>query len=290
MKQRKRVDESNISEFIGQKFFSLTILDYVQRKDKKEPLKVKCLCDCGNECVKVFEKVRSGHTKSCGCRITVRKTEKDYSEFIGKKYNRLTILEYIGRAEDGHALVKCLCECGNIRINTIKDVTNGYVKSCGCLQKEITKKRVEIDGRIKEKLYTTYASMKAHCYNEKNNNYKNYGKRGIKICDEWLEDYSNFRSWALSNGYKDELSIDRIDVNGNYEPNNCRWATREEQNNNKRNTIYLTYNGETHNITEWAKIIGINRKVISSRYYSKLPIEKILYPDNLSNFNKGEKR
>lgn len=275
----KCVDESNINEYFGQKFGALTIIDYIPRTSKKERLKVKCLCDCGNECVRIFKEVRSGHTTTCGCRRT---RYKDYhDDFIGQKFNRLTIIGYDGITNDHKMLAKCKCDCGNIHIATLKDVKNGHIKSCGCLQKEIARNRFLIDNRTNERLYTIYVNMKARCYNVDSPNYKHYGGRGIIICKEWLNDYTTFKTWSLNNGYNDNLSIDRINVNGNYEPSNCRWTTQLVQGNNKRNTIRLTYNNQTHTITEWADILHINRSLIASRYYKNLPIEKILYQGKL---------
>lgn len=118
--------------------------------------------------------------------------------------------------------------------------------------------------------------MKDRCYNNNNKNYKNYGERGIKVCKEWKESFINFYKWAINNGYEENLTIDRIDVNGNYEPNNCRWLTIKQQQNNKRNNHILWYKNQKHNITKWASITGINRATIYSRLKYGWPIEKVL--------------
>ena len=280
----KCVDESNINEYFGQKFGALTIIDYVPRTSKKERLKVKCLCDCGNECIRIFKEVRSGHTTTCGCRMT--RFEDYHNSFIGQKYNKLTILGYEGVNKNQDAIAKCKCDCGNIHNIPLKHVINGIVKSCGCLQKEIARNRFIIDGRTTERLYNIYMNMKARCYNINNIDYKNYGGRGITICKEWLDDYTTFKKWSLENNYNDNLSIDRIDVNGNYEPNNCRWTTQIVQCNNRRNTIKITYNNQTHTITEWAEIFNIDRKLIASRYRRGLPLEKVFYQDKLKKIRK----
>ena len=114
-------------------------------------------------------------------------------------------------------------------------------------------------------LYLRYYHMKARCYNPNCKAYKNYGGRGIRICDEWLEDFMNFYNWAIENGYQDNLTIDRIDNNGNYEPSNCRWITDYEQRFNKRNNKILTIERETKTITEWAKLYNLNIHTIYSR-------------------------
>lgn len=118
----------------------------------------------------------------------------------------------------------------------------------------------------KKPWYNSYRSMMDRCYREKSPNYKNYGMRGIVVCEEW-KDIEQFEKWVEISGYKKGLTLDRIDVNGNYEPNNCRWATMKEQDNNRRNTIFIEFNEETHTISEWAKIKGINRSTLNNRYW-----------------------
>lgn len=133
----------------------------------------------------------------------------------------------------------------------------------------------------KSKLYGIWCNMRHRCLTPTHPLYKNYGARGITVCDEWL-DFNNFKSWALANGYKENedhktrCSIDRIDNNGNYEPNNCRWATAKEQTNNTRKNVSITYKGETHTLAEWADIKGIKYTSLMNRYYRKWDIKKML--------------
>lgn len=120
-------------------------------------------------------------------------------------------------------------------------------------------------------------TMKQRCYVKSSTSYKRYGAKGITVCDEWRNSFYTFRNWALANGYSDELTIDRIDSRGNYEPNNCRWATYKEQANNTSKNIKFTYNGETHTIPEWSDIVGINAMALRYRIvYAKWPLEKAL--------------
>jgi len=127
----------------------------------------------------------------------------------------------------------------------------------------------------KKPWYGSYRSMMDRCYREKNCNYNRYGARGIEVCEEW-HNIENFEKWVEENPYFEGATIDRIDVNGNYEPSNCRWSTMKKQCNNRSNTLYITYNGETHTISEWAEITGINRSTLNNRYYKGWTIESML--------------
>ena len=122
--------------------------------------------------------------------------------------------------------------------------------------------------------YNSYRSMMDRCYREKAPNYRHYGGRGISVCEDW-QDICEFEKWALSSGYKEGLTLDRIDVNGNYEPSNCRWATMKVQDNNRRNTIYIEHKGKIHTISEWADICGINRSTLNNRYCNGVRGEKL---------------
>jgi len=121
----------------------------------------------------------------------------------------------------------------------------------------------------KTRIYSIYKGMKDRCRYKTNDNYERYGGRGIRVCEEWLADYMNFYNWAINNGYKEGLTLDRIDPNKNYEPDNCRWATYKEQANNTRRNNYITYNNKTHTLTEWSEILGIKRSTLSNRIVTK---------------------
>jgi hypothetical protein len=127
----------------------------------------------------------------------------------------------------------------------------------------------------KKPWYGSYHSMMDRCYREKSCNYNRYGARGIRVCEEW-HNIENFEKWVEENPYFEGATLDRINVDGDYEPSNCRWATMKEQCNNRSNTLYITYNGETHTISEWAEITGINRSTLNNRYYKGWSIESML--------------
>lgn len=177
----------------------------------------------------------------------------------------------------------CKCDCGNTIVTVGYCLRSGDTKSCGCLLNENRGKSSKTHGMTKTRLYHVWLSMKERCYTSTCNTYKNYGGRGIKICDEWLGEngFVNFKEWSLANGYAEDLSIDRIDVNGNYEPSNCRWATRIQQANNKRNNVYITIDGEVHTLTEWCKILNVSRSTVTKRKGKGLPQELWFYKGRL---------
>lgn len=134
-------------------------------------------------------------------------------------------------------------------------------------------------GKSDDRLFTIWMNMKARCYRKTSKDYPNYGGRGIKICGEWTNSFQEFYDWAIKSGYSHELTIDRIDVNGNYEPSNCRWATREEQENNKRNSVYYEIDGVKHTVSEWAELYNMPKELVRTRVKRGMDIKKALtYP------------
>lgn len=184
-----------------------------------------------------------------------------YKDISGQKFGRLTTLYRLHNTK-GRTKWLCVCECGNFAEVCINELQNGDTKSCGCLHKEGNHKT---HNKRHTRLYSIWAEVKKRCYNHNYKQYQDYGGRGIAVCSEWKNDFQAFYDWSMANGYNNTLTIDRIDVNGNYEPNNCRWATPKQQARNKRNNIYFTYNGETHCLMEWCEILGLNFSTIYSR-------------------------
>ena len=154
-------------------------------------------------------------------------------EMVGERFGRLTVMGDSDKGDKCHRYVLCKCDCGNLTEVSISSLRSGLTKSCGCLHQEEFHKIVTKHGHYGERLYPVWKQMKQRCSNTRNKSYEWYGARGIKVCDEW-QDYGVFRSWALSSGYKEGLTIDRINGNGNYEPDNCRWITIQEQQKNRR--------------------------------------------------------
>ena len=176
----------------------------------------------------------------------------------GKRFGRLIVLDYYGISKKKQIFWKCICDCGNETIVKTADLNCGGKKSCGCYRREVGHSNYKYGART-NKLYHVWRGMKARCFNRNSPSYIHYGGRGITVCDEWANDFEAFSSWAMSNGYQENLSIDRIDVNGNYCPQNCRWATIEEQNNNKRSNFYITAKGKTQTLSQWCKEYNADR-------------------------------
>lgn len=188
-----------------------------------------------------------------------------YKDLSGMRFGRLTVEEQAGRSKDGRVLWRCSCDCGKEKITESTSLIRGITKSCGCLAIEPIKKISTKHGKSGERIYTIWREIKSRCNKTNDKSYKHYGGRGIKMCDEWYNSFDVFYDWATNNGYSENLTIDRIDNDGNYCPENCRWATVKEQSNNRRTNRNITYNGETHTVSEWATLFGKDYGTILAR-------------------------
>lgn len=203
----------------------------------------------------------------------------------GVPESRLTVIK-LEETKNWKPMWRCICSCKdhNEIVACGANLRNGNTLSCGCLQKEKTIKSKLTHGdarkRKQNRLYKIWSDMKERCSNSNNNAYKDYGGRGIIVCNEWEQSYEVFKEWAINNGYKSNLTIDRINVNGNYEPENCRWVTNKIQQNNRRNNRYIKYNGETKTLSEWAEYMGVNVHTLCSRINQQgMPIDEALTVD-----------
>ena len=170
----------------------------------------------------------------------------------------------------------CQCDCGNTIVVTTQELRNGDTRSCGCLKTELTKIRLTTHGKNRTHLHNVWKAMRKRCSNVNNKDYCRYGGRGIKVCDEWQNDFLSFERWAINNGYIEGLTIDRVNNDGNYEPNNCRWVTHKDQCNNRCNSICITHNNESHSLSEWADLLNIKYSTLYSRYKKGWDAERIL--------------
>lgn len=181
------------------------------------------------------------------------------ANLIGQKYNRLTVIARTTNNASGKSRWICLCDCGNIKEKPVTryDLTHGKVKTCGCLYKESNKYINRKHGHTGERIHRIWCSMRQRCYNPQSQGFINYGGRGIGICDEWKDSFQAFYDWAMTNGYADNLTIDRKDVNDNYSPENCRWVDMKTQQNNRNNNRMVLYCGFEYTASELAEFLGV---------------------------------
>ena len=195
---------------------------------------------------------------------------------IGQTYNRWTVKSF-SHKKNYHKFYNCECKCGNKGIIDLCSLKSGNSKSCGCLRNETTRKRATTHGMSQSRINRIYRNIKTRCFDTNTPIYEKYGAKGITVCEQWLGEngFKNFLSWSMENGYRDELTIDRIDGKGNYEPTNCRWVTPKVQANNISTNVVIEYNGTKHTVSEWSDITGINRRTIEERYKRGLPVEEV---------------
>lgn len=182
---------------------------------------------------------------------------------VGDKFGRLTVIESKGSIK-GHLVWLCQCDCGKYSTVRGSALKSGTTLSCGCFNHD----KKTIHGLSRTRLFKCWDGMMRRVSYEKGRAYKDYGGRGITVCDEW-KDFLTFREWALNRGYSDSLTLDRINVNGNYEPTNCRWITMKDQQNNRRSNHYITYKGKTMTLMQWSEELGISHKLLSDRITSR---------------------
>ena len=201
----------------------------------------------------------------------------------GERFGRLVIIKetepkiFKTRKE---RQVLCRCDCGNTKTVSLYQLRTGRIISCGCYRKECAsytgKSCLKYNKETtRTRLYGIWQGMKCRCATKTSGSYERYGAKGVSVCDEWKKDFTSFYNWALSNGYSDELTIDRIDYDGDYEPSNCRWADWIVQGNNRSSNVNVIYAGETHTVSEWSRILSIRMGTIYSRRKKGWSFEKI---------------
>lgn len=181
------------------------------------------------------------------------------------------------------------CVCGVIKLYTFRDIKYGHVRSCGCFLKRVAGNQSATHRNSNTPLYNTWTMMKGRCYNKNNKSYFRYGGKGIGVCDEWRHSYETFRDWALSNGWKLRLQIDRRDNSKGYSPENCRIVTCKVNSRNRGSNIHITHNGETKILVEWVEFYGLNYSRTMQRYRRGLRGYELFSQEKIPNAKKGWK-
>lgn len=248
----KRIDITN------QRFGKLLVIRPCP--EMGSPLKWECECDCGNHIFTTGQKLRFGVTKSCGCYKSECTRKRNIKDLTGQRFGKLVVLEK-SHIENHRVYWLCQCDCGNTTIVSSLDLTNGNTKSCKC-------KRNTLNGESRSNLYHRWMQMHMRC-RENDPSHKHYYDRGIHVCNEWNghDGFLNFKKWALSNGYKKELTIDRIDNDKGYSPDNCRWVSMYTQNNNRTDNHYVVIDGEKKTLSQWSEEFGLSYSAVKGRVH-----------------------
>ena len=191
-----------------------------------------------------------------------------FHDLTGQRFGRLVVIGLDDRGTR-KKYFNCLCDCGNVKSVRSDSLLAGLIRSCGCLKKEQDAINLNAGERHKQsgtRLYLIWQGMKGRCYNPHDARYHRYGGRGLTVCEEWKNDFPAFYNWAISNGYAEDLTIDRIDNDKGYSPDNCRWATQKEQSRNRASNIKITIGNATKTLTEWCEIFDLDSRTICARH------------------------
>lgn len=291
---------ANRISLVGEKFGKLTVVGLDEEKSQNGKLIWRCVCECGNNLSISGSNLKSGHTKTCGCSKRNRHA-RNFRDLTGMRFGRLTVLRE-SEIESRKIYWECVCDCGNNAVILGDSLKQGHARSCGCLAEEIKKnKSKEVEkttssvtrkprankthGLSKNRIYREYQSMiqrcspKYHCRNS-------YYDKGIGVCEEWTGKggFENFCDWSMSNGYAENLSLDRKDNSKGYSPDNCRWTTMKIQQNNKDNNVYIEYLGETKTMRQWCDYLGLNYGMVKARRRYGWEVPKLFEPPHKNQY------
>lgn len=256
-------------EMIGKRFTRLVVVEEVE-KNKHGHRMFRCICDCGKETIVSGNDLRRNKIKSCGClQKDNRHQNRRVLDLVGKRFGRLVVIKEAENNKFNQRRYLCKCDCGNEVVVIATRLNQNLTRSCGCLSKDTTTERNYTHKGSKERLYMIWCAMKARCYNLNNREYENYGGRGIQVCNEWL-DYSKFREFMLLHGYdsnapRGKYTIDRIDNDGDYCPENCRVIPIQQQMYNRTDNHFITFKGKTQTITEWEREYNLTQGSLHRR-------------------------
>ncbi len=242
-------NDTNSLDLTGLTFGKLTVLNKTENRLSHGSIIWECKCYCGKVVFKSAKDLRRAKWASCGC----YRIPKKHIDILGKKYNKLLVIERTSLTRNRAILWRCICDCGNEKLCRSADLRIGSVKSCGCVGTNYAKGDKNI-----RRINKIWNGMLRRCYNPSTISFHLWGGSGVRVCDEWKTDFMEFAKWSLANGYAPKLTIDRYpNQNGDYSPENCRWATMKEQGNNRRGNIVIEYQGQKKTISEWAELKGI---------------------------------
>lgn len=271
---------------IGQRFDRLTVIGDgppITQSNGKRRRSYLVVCDCGGGTHAPAHALRSGNTRSCGCiqreKASARKAAPRLQ--TGTRFGRLVVQEqveaYVNRQGARMQQYRCVCDCGSSGVYRSRLLRVGHTKSCGCLSREVAGARLRTHGEAsaarRRREYTVWAGMIARCENPKEESFRNYGARGISVCQKWRDSYEAFLSdmGRCPAG----MSIERIDNDGNYEPGNCRWATKREQGRNTRVNLIVIYRGREMPLVEACELSGVNYSKVYQRIRAGWPMNRI---------------
>lgn len=277
---------AKLIDLTGQRFGRLVVIE--KAPNEKAPngnVKTmwRCKCDCGNEVIRSSQDIRkAGDKGSCGCYRKEVISKVRLEDITGQRFGKLVVIKRV--ANDKNRLTRwlCKCDCGNECEVYGNNLRRGHTTSCGCFREENRPNLRKKHGQTNTRIYEVWEKMKARCYCETSPYYARYGGRGITVCDEWKDNPDAFMKWAYDNGYdkdaeKGECTLDRIDNDKGYSPDNCRWVNTKVQANNRRSNKRITFEGETHTVAEWADILGVNKGTLNSGIHKGRTLEHYKY-------------